>query len=72
MKNSNPVRLSKSNTMQENMESWLDRHAPLLLFICIIILFFLIVAVIVAWFNVAAAPTATEANLWYNNLERII
>jgi len=58
--------------MQENMESWLDRHAPLLLFICIILLGCLIVALIVTLFAVAAAPTATEANLWYNNLERII
>lgn len=69
---SKPVRLSKSHTMQENMESWLDRHAPLLLLICIILLGCLIVALIVTLFTVAATPTATEANLWYNNLERII
>jgi hypothetical protein len=54
------------------MEVWLQSHASLFLFICIIVLFMLVLAVIVAMFNVSAAPTGTEQNLWYNQLERII
>ena len=69
---SKPVRLSKSYTMHERMEQWIQRHAPLLLFICIIILGCLIVALIVTMFAVTAAPTATEANVFYNHLEAII
>lgn len=54
------------------MESWLQRHAPTLLTICIIILFLLIVALIVTIFSIYAAPTGTEANAYYYHLEDII
>ena len=67
---SQPARLSKSETTR--WEAWMERHAPLLLFICIIILGCLIVALIVTMFAVTAAPTATEANVFYNHLEAII
>ena len=59
-------------TPNERISAWLNRHAPLLLVIFIFLLFLLIVALIVALFNVAAAPTGTEANVYYYHLEDII
>ena len=69
-----PARLDKQDNtpLMNNWERWLCSHAPIFLFICIVLLFLLVAAVFVAMTNVAAAPTATEANLWYNNLEAII
>jgi hypothetical protein len=68
-----PARLEKqTDAPLMNWERWLCNHASIFLFICIVLLFLLIVAVFVAISNVAAAPTGTEANLYYNHLEAII
>ena len=70
--NNKPVRLSKKSSMQEKSEAWLQSHASILLFICIIVLFLLVMALIVALFNVSASPLGTEANTYYYHLEDVI
>ena len=55
-----------------NWEAWAMAHATPILFVLVIVLFLLVLAVTVAMFNVAAAPTVTEANTYYYALERII
>lgn len=66
-----PARLAKQPTTPR-WEAWMQRHAPIIIIICLIILFALIVGLIAAMFTVAATPTGTEANVYYYQLERII
>ena len=68
----NPARLSKSSMQENKMEAWLQSHASILLFICIIVLFLLVMALIVAMFNVSASPLGTESNVYYYHMEDII
>ena len=69
----NPVRLSKSQSMQENnWESTLQRYAPYLLIVCFIILTLLIFALVFTVMGVSASSlTGTEANGYYYHLEKI-
>ena len=69
----NPVRLSKSQSMQENKwESTLQRYAPYLLIVCFIILVLLIFALACAVMGVSASSiTGTEANMYYYGMEKI-
>ena len=69
----NPVRLSKSQSMQENnWESTLQRYAPYLLIVCLIILVLLIFALVFTVMGVSASSlTGTEANGYYYHLEKI-
>ena len=68
-----PVRLSKSQSMQENnWESTLQRYAPYLLIVCLIILTLLIFALVFTVMGVSASSlTGTEANGYYYHLEKI-
>ena len=68
-----PVRLSKSQSMQENnWESTLQRYAPYLLIVCFIILTLLIFALACAVMGVSASSiTGTEANMYYYGMEKI-
>jgi hypothetical protein len=70
---SEPVRLSKSKSMQENnWESTLQRYAPYLLIVCFIILTLLIFALVFTVMGVSASSlTGTEANGYYYHLEKI-
>ena len=70
---SEPVRLSKSQSMQENnWESTLQRYAPYLLIVCFIILTLLIFALVFTVMGVSASSlTGTEANGYYYHLEKI-
>ena len=68
-----PVRLSKSQSMQEEKwESTLQRYAPYLLIVCFIILVLLIFALVFTVMGVSASSlTGTEANGYYYHLEKI-
>ena len=70
----NPVRLSKSQSMQENnWESTLQRYAPYLLIVCLIILTLLIFALVCVVMGVSASSlTNTEANGYYYHLQELI
>jgi hypothetical protein len=66
------ARLSKSSMQEDNWESTLQRYAPYLLIVCLIILILLIIALACALMGVSAhSLTGTEANLW-QNMEAII
>lgn len=62
----------KSSSPANNVELWLQRHAPLFLTISFIILFILIIGLIFAIALVYGASTGTEANIYYNQMESII
>jgi hypothetical protein len=71
MKTNNPVRLNKQpDTPLTNWEAWAITHAPIIITICLMVLFALVIAVALTM-GVSAHPTGTEANVW-QNMEAII
>ena len=67
-----PARLDRQPEVSPLMNkqlAWVNSHA---LFFLILFLFILFVLVCMLVMVVTASPTATEANLWYNQLEAII
>ena len=70
----NPVRLSKSQSMQENnWESTLQRYAPYLLIVCFIILTLLIFALVFTVMGVSANTlTGNEGNAYYYHMKDVI
>ena len=72
-----PVRLQKVNDAQpcyNSMEAWLQRHAILILTICIIVLFVLVFALIgVVFFGLADGHflSMSESNGYYYHLRNI-
>ena len=69
----NPVRLSKSSMQENNWESTLQRYAPYLLIVCLIILTLLIFALVFTVMGASASSlTGTEANGYYYHLEELI
>ena len=71
---SEPVRLSKSQSMQENnWESTLQRYAPYLLIVCLIILTLLIFALVFTVMGVSANTlTGNEGNAYYYHMKDVI
>ncbi|MBR3213197.1 MAG: hypothetical protein IKF79_01660 [Methanosphaera sp.] len=71
---SEPVRLSKSQSMQENnWESTLQRYAPYLLIVCFIILTLLIFALVFTVMGVSANTlTGNEGNAYYYHMKDVI
>ena len=72
-----PPRLNKQtedefSPLMNKWDRWVQTHLTLILTVLMLFLFFLVLALIVAMFNVSAAPTGTEANLYYNHLENIV
>ena len=71
-----PARLNKQDDDVSSLidwDRWVQTHLTLILTVLVIFLFILVLAVIVAMFNMtAAAPTGTEANLYYNHLANIV
>ena len=69
-----PVRLSKSQSMQENnWESTLQRYAPYLLIVCFIILTLLIFALVFTVMGVSANTlTGNEGNAYYYHMKDVI
>ena len=71
---SEPVRLSKSQSMQKNnWESTLQRYAPYLLIVCFIILTLLIFALVFTVMGVSANTlTGNEGNAYYYHMKDVI
>lgn len=75
----NPVRLEKQDpelTVSEKVLAFLDRHALLIIAICIIILFILVGLLFAALFstmdaNTTIIPPMTEANGYYYQLKNV-
>ena len=72
-----PVRLGKQDNVQpcyNSMEAWLQRHAILILTICIIVLFVLVFSLIgVVFFGLADGHflSMSESNGYYYHLRNI-
>ena len=74
---SKPVRLAKVDDAQpfyNSLEAWLQRHAILILTICIIVLFVLVFALIGIVFGMIGGhvPSMTESGNLYNHLQDVI
>ena len=72
-----PVRLGKQDNVQpcyNSLEAWLQRHAILILTICIIVLFVLVFALIGVVFGMIGGhvPSMTESGNLYNHLQDVI
>ena len=74
----NPVRLEKTTekvTVSERVLAFLDRHALLIVFICIIILFILVGMLFAALFTMDAnstlIPPMSESNAYYYQIKNI-
>ena len=69
-----PVRLQKVNDAQpcyNSLEAWLQRHAILILTICIIVLFVLVFALISVVFFNGHFLSMTESNGYYYHLQNL-
>ena len=69
-----PVRLGKQDNVQpcyNSMEAWLQRHAILILTICIIVLFVLVFALISVVFFNGHFLSMTESNGYYYHLNQL-
>ena len=69
-----PVRLGKQDNVQpcyNSLEAWLQRHAILILTICIIVLFVLVFALISVVFFNGHFLSMTESNGYYYQLNQL-
>ena len=69
-----PVRLGKQDNVQpcyNSMEAWLQRHAILILTICIIVLFVLVFALISVVFFNGHFLSMTESNGYYYHMNQL-
>ena len=69
-----PVRLGKQDNVQpcyNSLEAWLQRHAILILTICIIVLFVLVFALISVVFFNGHFLSMTESNGYYYHLNQL-